>query len=330
MAERVSIIVTVLNEGASLARLLDSLAAQTRLPDEFVVVDGGSWDNTVDVLESFTARAPFPVRVLVRAGANISQGRNLAIAEANGEIIAITDAGVRLDPDWLEKLVAPYDSLPAPDVVSGFFVPEHRNLFEQVLGATTLPRLDEISEDSFYPSSRSVAVRRSAWEAVGGYPEWLDYCEDLLFDFALRDAGFRFKLAPQACVHFRPRATLRAFLKQYYRYARGDGKADFWRYRHLLRYGTYLVALPLAAAAAAWHPVGWLALLGVLMLLAWMPVRRLWPELSTMRPWQRPWALIMAVGLRVAGDVAKMVGYPVGVVWRLRHGPRGSWPRRQW
>ena len=39
---------------------------------------------------------------------------------------------------------------------------------------------------------------------------------------------------------FRPRPHLRAFYVQYYRYARGDGKANLWLKRHLIRYGTYL------------------------------------------------------------------------------------------
>lgn len=330
MAERVSVVATVLNESASIGRLLDSMAEQGRPPDELVIVDGGSRDSTVAILESFAAGAPFAMRVLVRPGANISEGRNLAISEAAGPIIAVTDAGVRLEPDWLEQLLAPFSDEPAPDVVSGFFVPEHHSFFEHVLGAVTLPSLQEIDPDHFYPSSRSVAFRREAWEQVGGYPEWLDYCEDLLFDFGLEDAGYRFAFVPDARVYFRPRGTLKAYLKQYYRYARGDGKADFWRYRHLLRYATYLLALPVAIVLVALHPVGWIALAGVLGVIAWSPLKRVWPLLGDIKPVRRPLALVLSVFLRVAGDVAKMVGYPVGVHWRSRHAPPGDWAKRQW
>ena len=48
-------------------------------------------------------------------------------------------------------------------------------------------------------------------------------------------------LGPTAIAHFRPRSSLRAFFKQYYRYSRGDGKADLWRKRHAIRYGAYAV-----------------------------------------------------------------------------------------
>ncbi|NLT74727.1 MAG: glycosyltransferase [Chloroflexi bacterium] len=330
MAERVSVIATVLNEAKAIHRLLDSLAGQSRLPDELVIVDGGSSDGTLESLQAFAQRAPFPVRVVVRPGANISQGRNAAISEAEGPLIASTDAGVRLEAEWLERLTAPFSSQPSPDVVSGFFVPEYTGLFERILGAVTLPTLDEIDPERFSPSSRSVAFRKAAWARVGGYPEWLDYCEDLLFDFALQDAGFRFAFAPDARVHFRPRSTLKAYLKQYYRYARGDGKADFWRYRHALRYGVYLVGLPVSILATIRHPIGWLALVGVTLALTWMPVRRTLPHLRALPLVKSPVALGLAIVLRIAGDLAKMAGYPVGVHWRLRNAPAGVWPRRQW
>ena len=51
------------------------------------------------------------------------------------------------------------------------------------------PTRDEVDPATFLPSSRSVAFRKAAWAAVGGYPEWLDYCEDLVFDLSLRERG---------------------------------------------------------------------------------------------------------------------------------------------
>ena len=105
MVEGVSIVITVLNEAASLGALLDSLRTQTRPPDEVVIVDGGSTDGTLEVLHAAAAEDGLPIVVLSRPGCNISQGRNIAIEAAGQPLIAATDAGVRLGPDWLERLM---------------------------------------------------------------------------------------------------------------------------------------------------------------------------------------------------------------------------------
>ena len=313
---RVSVIATVLNEADSLPRLLDSLAAQTRQPDEVVICDGGSTDDTLAVLE---AESRFPLRVLQRPGANISQGRNAAIRAATGEVVAVTDAGVRLDAAWLAEILSPFvdDSV---QVVAGFFRPDPKTLFQTAMGATVLPERQDIEPERFLPSSRSVAFRREAWRSVGGYPEWLDYCEDLIFDFRLRARYGAFLFVPEAVVYFRPRPSLRAFFLQYFRYARGDGKADLWRLRHAIRYLTYLVAVPMIGILGAISsPVWWALYLIAVPGMLWIPWRRLsrvWSGLSLLQKLQT--ALWVPL-IRVTGDVAKMVGYPVGLWWRWQH-----------
>ena len=314
--QRVAVCLTILNEVASIDELLASLADQTRRPDEVIVVDGGSTDGTLDALDRWRERG-LPLTVLRRPGANISAGRNAAIRASTAPIVAVTDAGVRLHPAWLERIVVPFASPDPPDVVAGFFEADPRSTFELALGATTLPVAADVRPETFLPSSRSVAFTRDAWEQTGGYPEWLDYCEDLVFDFALRAAGCRFTWVPDATVRFRPRPTPRAFFIQYYRYARGDGKADLWRKRHAIRYATY-VALPAGLALARGRP--WL--LGPLLLAAGAylrrPYARLRPFLAPLPPEERVAALAWVPAIRLIGDAAKMLGYPVGLVWRAR------------
>ena len=324
---RVSVIATVKNEGKSVQGLLDSLAAQTRPPDEVVIVDGGSDDDTVAQIEAYTSR--LPLRILVKPGANISQGRNAAIAAASGEIIASTDAGVRLAERWLEHLLEPFQD-PQVQVVSGFFVPDPQTTFEVAMGATVLPEVRDIRPETFLPSSRSVAFRKAAWEAAGGYPEWLDFCEDLIFDFRLRELYGPFPFVPQAVVHFRPRGNLRAFWRQYWQYARGDGKADLWLRRHLVRYGTYLVAGPLFLALAFLHHPAWgLFLAAGAAAYLQTPYRRLLPYLAGRPLGERLQAIAWVPVIRLVGDLAKMCGYPVGLLWRWqhRHDPSIYWRR---
>ena len=319
--KHISVVITVLNEATSLPHLLADLATQSRTPDEVVICDGGSRDGTLSLLEAETR---LPLIVISLPGANISQGRNAAIEAAAGEIIVATDAGVRLDRNWIERIVCPLEQDNA-QVVSGFFRPDVTTVFETAVGATVLPELGDIEADKFLPSSRSVAFRKSAWAAVGGYPEWLDYCEDLIFDFRLRDLYGVFQFVPQAVVYFRPRSSLRAFFRQYFQYARGDGKADLWRKRHVARYGTYLLAVPLIAIGGAnvspWIWTLYLLALPAMFFTGWRRLAQLWTDLSTL---EKAAAFCWAPIIRVVGDLAKMAGYPIGVVWRWKH--RGEIP----
>jgi hypothetical protein len=99
--------------------------------------------------------------------------------------------------------------------------------------------------------------------------------------------------------------------------------ADLWRKRHLIRYGTYLVGLPallghgLSGSFARW--LGWLGLIVGLLLYCrrpWQRLHVLGRELSAGQ-WLR--AAMLVPVIRVVGDGAKMVGYPVGLWWRWRN-----------
>ena len=318
----VSVIATVLNEGESVRPLLESLLDQTRLPDEVVICDGGSTDNTREILAEYAEW--LPLKIIEAPGANISQGRNRAIFAAAGPIIAATDAGVMLGPEWLEAISDPIREGRAP-VVSGWFETDPYTDFEVVLGATVLPSRGDIDPQTFLPSSRSVAFLKSAWEEVAGYPEWLDYCEDLIFDLDLRERFGPFPFAPRAVAYFRPRSSLRAFFRQYYRYARGDGKAHLFTRRHLIRYGTYLVGLPLIFRLiwrGKWP--GWLLLLSGVGAYCQRPAERLWPLTAGWSPAGRGPRSGAHPDCAVGGGCGQDAGLPGGSLVALA--PAGERP----
>jgi glycosyltransferase involved in cell wall biosynthesis len=321
---KVSLILTVLNEGDHIRRLLESVAKQSRLPDEVVVCDGGSTDNTAAIIHEYEGR--LPLKIVSAPGANISQGRNAAIRAAGGKVIAVTDAGVWLEERWLEELMRAGGWEGEGDkgdkgtvMVAGFYQSDPQTAFEVALGATTMPNVDEIDPAKFLPSSRSAAFLKSAWEAAGGYPEWLDFSEDVVLDLKMREKFGAFVFAPKAVAHFRPRSSLGAFARQYFNYAKGDGRANLWPRIHFIRYFTYFIAAPLGLyAAIAVSP--WLWLLGVVAGLAYVrrPILRLFgtADLRNLADWVLAFAWIPVI--RVTGDVAKMIGYPAGVWGRIR------------
>ena len=310
----VSLVVTVKNEAVSLPELLTSIEAQTRLPDEVVFVDGGSTDGTFELLQEWGEHQRYPVRILQEPGCNIARGRNLGIAVASGTVIAVTDAGVRLEPQWLACLVRPFEQANPPEVVAGVFRGQASGTFHTAMAATVLPEPEELDPCRFWPSSRSIAFTKGAWEAVGGYPEWASFCEDLLFDMALAAAGKAFAFAPKALVHFPPRRTLYAFFRQYRNYAMGDGQTGLYPSRHLARYATYLGLVPLLLLASVRFSPFWLlgyAAGGALYLRR--PFLRLARRTQGFPFAARLAAFLWLPVIRICGDVAKMVGYPAGL-----------------
>lgn len=228
-------------------------------------------------------------------------------------------------PDWLESITAPLRDNANVGVSCGFFKADPQTTFEVAMGAAVLPLADEIDAETFLPSSRSVALRTELARRINGYPEWLDYCEDLIFDLRLKRLKVAFVFVPSAVAYFRPRRTLEAYFVQYYRYARGDGKADLWRKRHAIRYVTYLVLIPLIYwLGVTVHPAFWLGYLVGGAAYFYASYRRL-PVVMQAHPhattaaWA--YALILIPVIRVVGDVAKMIGYPVGLYWRYQNSP---------
>lgn len=311
-SQAVSLIATVRNEEGTIADLLDSIVGQTRPPEEVVINDCRCADRTMEIVAQYRGRLPLRTTA---GGENIAQGRNVAIRAAQGPLIACTDAGLSLDPRWLEEIVAPLERDEA-DLVAGFFRPDPRTHWERVLGAVAYPRLEEVDPERFLPAGQSMAFRRALWETIGGFPEDQPYCEDLVFAQRALRAGYRKAFAPGAIVHFRPRRSLGAFFRQYRNYAYGDGLARLWPRRHALRYGSYAAGLALVVAGW-WRPWLWGGLLLGAAAYLERYYRRLW---SVQRELPRRWrvlALFLVPLVRLTGDVAKMLGYPQGW-WKRR------------
>src|SRR5207249_4539116 len=111
------------------------------------------------------------------------------------------------------------------DIISGNFKFDiHSDFEEAVVLATDSPHRETSSLARYYPSSRSLAFRKSAWEAAKGYPEWLYAAEDTLFNIRLRLLGYKFVFCRDAVVRWRPRQTWQGVASQHFNYARGNGR----------------------------------------------------------------------------------------------------------
>jgi glycosyltransferase involved in cell wall biosynthesis len=304
LALKVSLVTTVKDSADHIDAFLASVRMQTRMPDEVVVVDGGSTDGTLERL-----RAAEGITLIDEPGANISRGRNLAIQAATHDVLAVSDADCVLEPDWLERLLEPIES--GGDVSMGAYVPVVDGFLQACLASVNLPSPEEMDEATFMPSARSLAFRRSAIEAAGGYPEWLDIGEDMYVNHRWRELGLDLRLAREAVVHWRLRPGLRATWRQYFRYARGDAIARMHPRRHALRFVVYG---GLAASLLLRRRLP--ALVAVLAGVAYAgrPVAR---AVARMRgPRDRVAAAAAVPALMAFLDLAKMAGYVAGVLRR--------------
>jgi len=215
---KVSLICPLYNEADSIKYLIESILSQSKKPDEIIFVDNFSTDGTVDIIKKYKGIK------LIQAKSNISEARNIAVKAVKNDIIVCTDADSKLHKDWVKNMIKPFEDK-SIDVVGGAYMAVGDTKREKLLAKITVPTVDRMHDDSFLPSGRSIAFKKKAWEAVGGYPEHLATGEDTLFDIRLREKGFKFKIAKDAISYWKPRASVKAFCKQFYKYGLGDGES---------------------------------------------------------------------------------------------------------
>ena len=305
---KVSLIATVLDAADDIGGFLASVAAQTRMPDEVVIVDGGSTDGTVEIL-----RAAEGVTLVEAPGANIARGRNLAIAHATHDVIAVADADCAYGEGWLAALLGPLEA--GADVAMGVTAPVVDSFFNACVSCNLPVDPGMVDEDTFLPSARSVAFRRDAIDAVGGYPEWLAIGEDTWVDLRWRERAMDLRLAPEAVASWRPREDLVGLWRQYFRYARGDGEAAMHPERHAIRFATYGGLALTIGSRRRWPKA--LALMGAVA-YAGEPIRRTWRRRPD--PADRALAVVAVPAFLAYTDVAKMAGYLAGLARRARRG----------
>jgi glycosyltransferase involved in cell wall biosynthesis len=298
---KVSLVATVKDAAPHVRDFLASVEAQTRMPDEVVIVDGGSTDGTAEVLREASG-----ITLVEEPGSNIARGRNVAIRAAAHDVIAVSDPDCVLAPDWLERIVVPIER--GAEVSMGVYRPLSRSFFEACAAAISIREPEEIDPATYLPSARSVAFRREAFERGGGYPEWLAIGEDMYLNHRWRGLGVRMELASAAVAYRRPRSGLGDYWRQFFRYAKGDARAGMHAQRHALRFAVYgglalvlglgrrTLVLPAASAGAAY---------------AARPVRRARRLLPPGR--SRLAALVAVPALMAVTDAAKMAGYLSGL-----------------
>jgi cellulose synthase/poly-beta-1,6-N-acetylglucosamine synthase-like glycosyltransferase len=225
-AKEFTLVTTCRNERVSLDTWKQNVLDQTRQPNEIVIVDAFSDDGTYEALVDWS-NEDSRLRVIQESGA-AARGRNVAISAASHDLILSTDMGVRLAPVWCEELIKPFEKDPSLDVVMGNSIIDRESVQSAAAraewylqdGGEVLRAKDAV------PNNRSVAYFKRVWIDLGGLPEDLTfYADDSVFGRQIVNAGYRVACAPKAMTYWSRPSGLKAFWREQYVYAFGDGEA---------------------------------------------------------------------------------------------------------
>ena len=302
----VSLVIPVRNEAGTISDLLASIHGQTFRAREVIFVDGGSVDDTVQILREAAGENSF-LRVLEAKDATPGRGRNIGIEAASNDWIALADAGVWLEPTWLQYLVAEVERNPSVDVVFGAYEAQTPAFFQECAAAAYVaPKQQRPGGRMRGPFIASSLLRRSLWRTVGGFPD-LRAAEDLIFMKRCQQLG-KIAWAPLAVVRWQIQPSLKSTYRRFALYSYHNVLAGHQRYWHYGIARKYLVALLIVILAAA-HSRVWLFVL--LLAAVARAAKAIWKYDENCRiAWLFNPARLMLVGTILAViDLATFVGW---------------------
>jgi glycosyltransferase involved in cell wall biosynthesis len=193
------------------------------------------------VCREFRRRYPERFRLLIQPGKGKSEALNLGIAEARGELLAMTDDDVLCAPDYVAGIQSVFERYPADAAQGRIFLdcegdmPEWMSARHSVF-MSSCDYGDQVQQPFDHTLfGTNMVVRAEAARAVGGFvPELgpgsaVGFAEDTEFSIRLRDAGYRLIYAPQIVVRHqlpRRRLTRSFFRKRYFGLGRSHAYYD--------------------------------------------------------------------------------------------------------
>jgi GT2 family glycosyltransferase len=229
----ISIIVPIRNAIRTLPFCLAALERLDPAPRELVLVDNGSSDGSLELIQQFAQRHA-PVRVIKEGKRGASAARNAGIQEASGEVIAFTDADCAPEKDWLDELHRPFADGGVGGVAGRVLGRTSSAALELFSTLYTFQTPDETRRHSRwspwsggYPTA-NLAVRRRLLQDLHGFDESVMlYGEDYDLCARIYERGRAILYTPAAKVLHYHRTTLSGLLRQ----AFGFGRSHAYLFR---------------------------------------------------------------------------------------------------
>ncbi len=235
----VSVVIPARNESRTIRQLLDAVVGQTRCPDEIVVADDASTDDTAKLVEQFGRPvSACRIRLIPGRGRGVAAALNTAITACVGDVVVRLDGHSRPEKDYIERSL---DRLrnDRVAVVGGVWQIEAG---DSSLTARVIARVvshASVSGGAQYRSPARLGLepvhvdtvpfgvfRRELWRQLGGFDEGLLANEDFDFNYRARVAGAQVVLDPNIRSTYFARPTLGALARQYRHYG-------FWKFAML-------------------------------------------------------------------------------------------------
>ncbi|AZD75683.1 Pellicle/biofilm biosynthesis protein PslC, CAZy glycosyltransferase family 2 [Pseudomonas chlororaphis subsp. aurantiaca] len=220
---KVALIIPARNAGAHLDRLLPALAAQTLQPDSVLVVDSSSTDDTVSRFRQFGAR----VEVIAAQQFNHGGTRRWASEQVDADaLILLTQDAIPATPQTFANLIQELEEDPRIGLAYGRQLPHpgagileaqsrHFNYSPQSR-SKSLADAGELGIKTCFSSDSFSVYRRSALQAVGGFPEDVIGGEDAHVAARMLLNGYLVRYAASACVQHSHSYSLMQEFRRYF------------------------------------------------------------------------------------------------------------------
>ena len=213
-SQQISAVIPLYNKEAEIERTLMSVINQSLQPREIIVVDDGSTDSSADIVRRIIERHPeHNIRLVSQANAGVSAARNRGIEEATGDYIAFLDGDDCYLTGYIAEVCRLMTYYPTSDCFStGFDIVNH----DKRIAAPCPEHEGEINPAveamlGGYPIIPSTAtIRRSALQAIGGFPVGMRMGEDQWVWVRLMQSGAKFCFSPMSLVRYSRTASNRS------------------------------------------------------------------------------------------------------------------------